>query len=77
MCDYATPSKYDPQNIIDHFVIPYAVGTQLISTNRNIELLTFEIYTYKTSNERHFSISGDQGNQWHKLKVDLPLEEET
>lgn len=38
---------------------------------------TFEIYTYKTSYERHFSISGNQGRRWHKLDLDLPLDEYT
>ncbi|XP_048750866.2 fibropellin-1-like [Ostrea edulis] len=38
---------------------------------------TFAIYTYKTSYVEHFSISGNQGNQWHKLELDLPLDEQT
>jgi hypothetical protein len=38
---------------------------------------TFEIYTYRTNFQRHFSVSGDQGKQWHKLELDLPLDEQT
>jgi hypothetical protein len=38
----------------------------------------FEIYTYNRlteSYERQFSVSGNQGPNWHKLELDLPLDE--